>query len=57
LLRDCPELIWREGIPPGITAKELAAYVASVANGMAVRAVDGASRQDLYRVVDLALPF
>jgi AcrR family transcriptional regulator len=46
-----------EGIPPGFTAEELAAYVASVANGMAIRAADGASRQDLYRVVDLALAF
>ena len=46
-----------EGIPPGFTAKELAAYAASVANGMAIRAADGASRQDLYRVVDLALAF
>jgi AcrR family transcriptional regulator len=46
-----------EGLPPGFTAKELAAYVASVANGMAIRAADGASRQDLYRVVDLALAF
>jgi AcrR family transcriptional regulator len=45
------------GIPPGFTAKELAAYVASVANGMAIRAADGASRRDLYRVVDLALAF
>lgn len=48
---------WPQQIPIGFTPKELAAYIASIANGMAVRAADGASRYDLYRVVDLALAF
>ncbi|HEY1686442.1 MAG TPA: TetR/AcrR family transcriptional regulator [Tepidisphaeraceae bacterium] len=48
---------WPEQIPTGFTPKELAAYIASIANGMAIRAADGASRHDLYRVVELALAF
>jgi hypothetical protein len=35
----------------------MASYLASVGYGLAVRAVDGASREDLNRIVDLALAF
>jgi AcrR family transcriptional regulator len=44
-------------LPPGITPSELAAYLASVGNGLAIRAADGAKREELHRIVDLALAF
>ena len=44
-------------LPPGITPRELAAYLASVGNGLAIRAADGAKREELHRIVDLALAF
>jgi AcrR family transcriptional regulator len=44
-------------LPSGLTANELAAYVSSIGNGLAIRAADGAKREELYRTVDLALAF
>jgi AcrR family transcriptional regulator len=44
-------------LPPGLTPSELAAYLASVSNGLAIRAADGAKREELHRIVDLALAF
>ncbi|HEX4149868.1 MAG TPA: helix-turn-helix domain-containing protein [Pirellulales bacterium] len=44
-------------LPQGIPAREMAGYLTSVGNGLAIRAADGARRQELYRIVDLALAF
>jgi AcrR family transcriptional regulator len=44
-------------LPPGFTAAELTAFVVSVGNGIAIRAADGASREALYRIVDISLAF
>ena len=44
-------------LPPGVSASELASYLASVGHGLAVRALDGASREELNRIVDMALAF
>src|SRR6185437_13333455 len=43
--------------PPGFTVADITAYVVSVANGMAIRAADGARREDLVRIVDVAMSF
>jgi AcrR family transcriptional regulator len=42
-------------LPAEANASDLARYVTTVAQGMAVQAAGGASRQDLRRVVDMAL--
>jgi hypothetical protein len=42
-------------LPPGTSAADLARFVATVVQGMAVQAAGGASRDDLRRVVDIAL--
>ena len=44
-------------LPSGVSAAEMASYLASVGHGLAVRAIDGASREELNRIVDLALAF
>jgi AcrR family transcriptional regulator len=44
-------------LPPGQTPSGLAAYLTLVANGLAVRAADGAKRDELHRIVELALAF
>ncbi|MFI5845462.1 hypothetical protein ACIA8K_37740 [Catenuloplanes sp. NPDC051500] len=42
-------------MPAGTDAASLGAYVAAVAQGIAVEASGGASRQSLMKVVDVAL--
>ena len=42
-------------LPEGANADALARYVTTVSSGMAVEASSGASREDLYRVVEMAL--
>jgi AcrR family transcriptional regulator len=44
-------------LPRGTTPSEIAVYLTSVGNGLAIRAADGASREELHRIVDLALAF
>lgn len=44
-------------LPSGVTPAEMAAYLASVGHGIAIRAADGAAREELYRIVDLAVGF
>lgn len=56
-VRDRLERADRGELPPGLTPEALAAYVASVGNGIAVRAADTAKREDLYRIIELALAF
>lgn len=43
------------GLPPQTSAKDLARYVSTVSQGLAVHAKGGASREQLQRIVDLAL--
>ncbi len=55
-IRERFELARAEGdLPAGIDAADLARFVSTVVQGMAVQAVSGASRKDLNRVVDLAM--
>lgn len=42
-------------LPPNTDSADLARYVVSVANGMAVQAAGGASREELTRVAEIAL--
>ena len=42
-------------MPPDVECADLARYVVTVLHGMAVQAAGGASREDLLRVVELAL--
>jgi AcrR family transcriptional regulator len=42
-------------LPAGVDPSDLARYVATVVEGMAVQAASGAGRRDLQRVVDVAL--
>ncbi|MGA0614091.1 TetR/AcrR family transcriptional regulator [Paracoccus sp. KR1-242] len=42
-------------LPPGWTASSLAAYVMTVATGIAVQAKGGASRQELIQIVNMAI--
>jgi hypothetical protein len=44
-------------LPPGVMPEQLAAYVTSIGNGLAIRAADGAKREELYHIIDLALAF
>jgi len=44
-------------LPPGQTPADIAAFLAAIGHGLAVRAADGASRADLHRIIDLALAF
>lgn len=44
-------------LPSNMTPGQLAAYIASVGNGLAIRSSDGAKREDLYRIINLALAF
>jgi len=50
-----PDRLWQ--LPAGLTPAELAAYLASVGNGLAIRASDGAKREDLFQIIELALAF
>jgi AcrR family transcriptional regulator len=55
-LRDRFERAKSEGdLPPGAEPADLARYVATVVQGMAVQAAAGAARDDLQRVVEMAL--
>jgi AcrR family transcriptional regulator len=47
----------KDELPPGVMPEQLAAYVASVGYGLAIRAADGAKREELYRIIELALTF
>jgi predicted trehalose synthase len=40
---------------PCAEVRALAEYVDTIVQGMAVRAIEGASRQSLHRIVDLAM--
>lgn len=42
-------------LPPGSDAVALAAYVATVMNGLSVQATNGASRDELKQIVDVAI--
>jgi AcrR family transcriptional regulator len=42
-------------LPAGVDSADLARYVVTVIHGMAVQAAGGASREDLLRVVEMAL--
>ncbi|MFI5681130.1 TetR/AcrR family transcriptional regulator [Streptomyces cellulosae] len=56
LLRDRFRQAVDEGdLPPGTDADLLARYLMTVANGIAVQATGGASRDDLQQVADMAL--
>jgi AcrR family transcriptional regulator len=56
LLRDRFQRAVDEGdLPPGTDAGLLARYVMTVANGIAVQAAGGATRDDLQKVSDMAL--
>ncbi|MEU1799579.1 TetR/AcrR family transcriptional regulator [Streptomyces sp. NPDC019937] len=56
LLRDRFEQAVDEGdLPPGTDPGMLARYLMTVANGIAVQAVGGATRDDLQQVADMAL--
>ena len=56
LLRERLERARREGeTPPVLDPADFARYIMTVLEGMSVRAADGASRQELHRVADMAL--
>jgi AcrR family transcriptional regulator len=56
LLRDRFQQAVDEGdLPPGTDPGLLARYIMTVANGIAVQAASGASRDDLQQVADMAL--
>lgn len=44
-------------LPRGVSPANMANYLASVGYGLAIRAVDGATREELHRTVDLAMAF
>lgn len=44
-------------IPPNMSPEEVASYVTAIGNGLAIRAADGRKRDELYRIIDLAMAF
>jgi hypothetical protein len=44
-------------LPMGMTPRELAGYVTSIGNGLAIRAGGGNTREQLYRIIELSLAF
>jgi AcrR family transcriptional regulator len=55
-LRERLERAKAEGeLPPDFDATEYARYIITLMEGMAVRAAQGATRQDLYKVAEMAL--